>query len=106
MRISVTTPTYGRPDWHRLPYRCYAAQTWETRNSSFSTTGPPTPALDRPFQAGLSPLIQLQPLPVAVGAVVPRATDGCLQNVAVGLGGRPIELADVAHGDLVLIPSG
>ena len=31
MRISVTTPTYGRPDWHRLLYRCYAAQTWEDK---------------------------------------------------------------------------
>jgi glycosyltransferase involved in cell wall biosynthesis len=31
VRISVTTPTYGRPNWHRLLYRCYAAQTWEDK---------------------------------------------------------------------------
>ena len=31
MRISVTTPTYGRPDRHALLYRCYAAQTWEDK---------------------------------------------------------------------------
>jgi len=36
---------------------------------------------------------------VAVGAVVPRAADGGLQDVRVGLGGGPIELAFVAHED-------
>ncbi|MEE2749803.1 MAG: glycosyltransferase [Myxococcota bacterium] len=28
MRISVTTPTYGRPDKHPLLYRCFAGQSW------------------------------------------------------------------------------
>jgi len=31
VRISVTTPTYGRPEKHPLLYRCYAGQNWEDK---------------------------------------------------------------------------
>ena len=34
---------------------------------------------------------------VAVGAVVPAAADGGLQDQGVGLGGWAVEFADVAH---------